>query len=333
MSEPVLVVNDLVKHYRVRGSNPFHPQIVQALNGVSFSIDRGETLAVVGESGSGKSTLGKTIMGFQSATSGEVLFGDHDITKMRGRELRQIRRDMQFVFQDPYASLPSRLSIEDIVAEPLAIHGVGTRRSRADEVAELLSLVGLRPELRDRFTYELSGGQRQRVSIARALALRPRLLVLDEPISALDVSVQAQVINLLVRLQSELGLAYLFIAHDLAVVRHIARRVAVMYLGRIVEIGDSDDVFSTPRHPYTRSLLDAVPAQDPSDRGRRRTFRLDGDPPDPINPPSGCAFRSRCWKAAEECAHVLPPLIPTETSEAACIRLDVPDDARLVSSS
>jgi oligopeptide/dipeptide ABC transporter ATP-binding protein len=333
MSDPVLIVNDLVKHYRVRGSNPFHPQTVQALNGVSFAIGRGETLAVVGESGSGKTTLGKTVMGFQSPTSGEVLFGGHDLTGLRGGALRRIRRDMQFVFQDPYASLPSRQSIGDIIAEPMVIHGVGTRRSRADEVAELLSLVGLRPELRTRFTYEISGGQRQRVSIARALALRPRLLILDEPISALDVSVQAQVINLLVRLQTELGLSYLFIAHDLAVVRHIAHRVAVMYLGRIVEIGDSEEVFSTPRHPYTRALLAAVPATDPADRGRRRRFRLDGDPPDPIDPPSGCPFRSRCWKAADECATRLPPLIATETSQAACIRLDVPDPAEMTRSS
>ncbi|GAB3609319.1 dipeptide ABC transporter ATP-binding protein [Humibacter ginsengiterrae] len=329
-SDRVLVVDDLVKHYRVRGPNPFFPQIVQALNGVSFTIDRGETLAVVGESGSGKSTLGKTVMGFQLATSGEVIFGEQDITKLRGRRLRRVRRDMQFVFQDPYASLPSRLSINDIIAEPMVIHGVGTTRSRAGDVAELLSLVGLRPDLGDRYTYELSGGQRQRVSIARALALRPRLLVLDEPISALDVSVQAQVINLLVRLQAELGLAYLFIAHDLAVVRHIAHRVAVMYLGRIVEIGESDKVFENPRHPYTRSLLAAVPAEDPADRGRRRAFRLDGDPPDPIAPPPGCSFRSRCWKAVDECGSVVPPLVATETSEAACIRLDVPDQAEVV---
>jgi peptide/nickel transport system ATP-binding protein/oligopeptide transport system ATP-binding protein len=327
VSEPVLVVDDLVKHYRVRGSNPFRSQTVQALNGVSFSIGHGETLAVVGESGSGKSTLGKTIMGFQRPTSGEVLFGGRDIAGLRGRRLRQVRRDMHFVFQDPYASLPTRRSVGDIIAEPMVIHGIGTARSRADDVAELLSLVGLRPELRDRYTYEISGGQRQRVSIARALALRPRLLILDEPISALDVSVQAQVINLLVRLQTELGLSYLFIAHDLAVVRNIAHRVAVMYLGRIVEIGDSDEVFTTPRHPYTRALLAAVPATDPADRGRRRRIRLDGDPPDPIDPPSGCAFRSRCWKAAPECAAVLPPLVATETSEAACIRLDVPDPA------
>lgn len=328
MSEPLLTVDGLVKHYAVRGTSPWRRRTVQAVNGVSFSIERGETLALVGESGCGKTTVGKTIMGFQPPTDGRTIFDGKNIATLRGDQLRSVRRDLQYVFQDPYASLPSRMTVGEIIAEPLVIHHVGNPRSRRESVAELLELVGLRPELINRYPHEFSGGQRQRVSVARALALRPKLLILDEPVSALDVSVQAQVVNLLVRLQQELGLSYLFIAHDLAVVRHLAHRVAVMYLGRVVEIGSADVIFSTPRHPYTRALLSAVPAEDPDDREHPGRIRLEGDPPDPIDPPSGCTFRTRCWLADDKCALEVPPLVPVgDGVEAACIKLPTREES------
>lgn len=268
-TRPILLVEDLVKDYpgrqrlfgRERGA-------VKAVRGVSFHVAPGETLAIVGESGSGKTTVAKTIMGFEAPTRGRIEFEGRDITGLRPAAWRPLRRELQFVFQDPYASLPSRMPIGDIIAEPLNIHGVGDGPSRRARVRELLGLVGLRPEFASRYPHEFSGGQRQRVGIARALALEPRMLILDEPVSALDVSIQAQVINLLADLQSELGLSYLFIAHDLAVVRHIAHRVAVMYLGEIVEQGATESVFDDPQHDYTRKLLSSVPVPDP--RLRRR---------------------------------------------------------------
>ena len=274
-TEPILRVDDLVKDYpgrqRVFGRAR---SAVKAVRGVSFEIARGETLALVGESGSGKTTVAKTIMGFEKPTSGRILFEGRDLGTLRAGEWRSLRRDLQFVFQDPYASLPGRMPVGEIIAEPLVVHGVGDRAARRARVRELLDLVGLRPEHESRYPHEFSGGQRQRVGIARALALSPRMLILDEPVSALDVSVQAQVINLLADLQTELGLSYLFIAHDLAVVRHIAQRVAVMYLGEIVETGRTADVFENPEHPYTRALLASVPIPDPRLRDPDRRARI-----------------------------------------------------------
>ncbi|MFB2596625.1 ABC transporter ATP-binding protein [Herbiconiux sp. P17] len=274
-TDPILRVEDLVKDYpgrqRVFGRAR---SAVKAVRGVSFEIARGETLALVGESGSGKTTVAKTIMGFEKPTSGRILFEGRDLAGLRAAEWRSLRRDLQFVFQDPYASLPGRMPVGEIIAEPLIIHGVGDRAARRARVRELLDLVGLRPEHESRYPHEFSGGQRQRVGIARALALSPRMLILDEPVSALDVSVQAQVINLLSDLQTELGLSYLFIAHDLAVVRHIAQRVAVMYLGEIVETGPTAQVFENPQHPYTRALLASVPIPDPRLRDPDRRARI-----------------------------------------------------------
>jgi len=320
MTAPLLQVTDLVKHYPVKRRTLWEPRRhVHAVNGVSFDIARGETLALVGESGCGKSTVGKTLMRFHQPTSGTVRFDDHDVFSLGAGPLRRLRRDLQFVFQDPYASLPPRLSVASILTEPLEIHGIGNPRTRLERARELLNLVGLRPELISRYPHEFSGGQRQRVGIARALALEPKMLILDEPVSALDVSVQAQVVNLLGHLQAELGLSYLFIAHDLAVVRHLAHRVAVMYLGRIVEHGTTDEVFNHPRHPYTQALLSAVPIEDPDERGQNLRIRLEGDLPDPVDLPSGCAFRTRCPIAQDRCAAELPLLAgdPGQT-RAAC---------------
>jgi peptide/nickel transport system ATP-binding protein/oligopeptide transport system ATP-binding protein len=305
----LLSVENLVKDFPIR-SGVLRRRIgeVHAVNDVTFQVRRGETLALVGESGSGKSTVGKTIMRLHDATSGRILFDGVDLTTLSSRRLRSVRRRLQFVFQDPYASLPARSPAGAIVAEAMEIHGVGTRSTRRARVRELFDLVGLPPEAVDRYPHQFSGGQRQRIGIARALALEPAMLILDEPVSALDVSIQAQVVNLLVHLQSTLGLAYLFIAHDLAVVRHIAHRVAVMYLGTLVEYGEADDVFTRPTHPYTQALLSAVPVPDPRlrDPARRRILR--GEIPNPADPPSGCPFRSRCWKAQDVCAQSRPAL-------------------------
>ncbi|MEV4669883.1 ATP-binding cassette domain-containing protein [Microbacterium sp. LWO12-1.2] len=265
-------------------------------------------MALVGESGCGKSTVGKSIMQFLPATSGEILLNGRDLAAMNRRELRRARQDLQYMFQDPYASLPSRMTIEEIISEPLVIHGIGSARTRRARAHELLGLVGLRSDLSTRYPHEFSGGQRQRVGLARALALEPEVLILDEPVSALDVSVQAQVINLLMRLQDELSLAYLFISHDLAVVRHLAHRVAVMYLGKVVEIGAVDDVFERPQHPYTHMLLGSVPVTDPDLRESSRRTSAIGELPDPMNPPSGCVFRTRCVRAEDVCSGHAPPL-------------------------
>jgi oligopeptide transport system ATP-binding protein len=299
----------LVKHFPVRSRGLVRRVIgyVHAVCDVSFDIYPGETLGLVGESGCGKTTTSRAVLNLQPATSGNVFFNSVDITKASSREMRRLRREMQIVFQDPYASLDPRMSVHEIVAEPLKIHGLYGAEGRS-RVTELLRTVGLSSEHGNRYPHEFSGGQRQRIGIARALALEPRLLVLDEPVSALDVSIQAGVVNLLEELQDRLGLAYLFIAHDLSVVRHLCQRVAVMYLGRIVEMADSDELFNNPLHPYTQALLAAVPVPDPTVEAHR-TFRpVQGEVPSPINPPSGCVFHPRCPMAVEDCKRARPEL-------------------------
>jgi peptide/nickel transport system ATP-binding protein/oligopeptide transport system ATP-binding protein len=308
-SRPLLRVEHLVVDFPIRsGVLRRKTGAIHAVNDVSLEIARGETLALVGESGSGKSTVGKTIMRLVEPTAGRIEVDGQDLAELSGRGLRSARRGMQFVFQDPYASLPARATAGAIVSEAMEIHGIGTRAGRRARVRELFDLVGLPADAVDRYPHQFSGGQRQRIGIARALTLEPSLLILDEPVSALDVSIQAQVINLLARLQRELDLAYLFIAHDLAVIRHIAHRIAVMYLGTIVEYGDADDVFSRPTHPYTQALLSAVPVPDPRRRDPDRRRLLSGEIPNPANPPSGCSFRTRCWMAQDICAVERPAL-------------------------
>ena len=306
-TRPLLEVKDLVKHYAVRGG-VLRRQIgtVHAVDGVSFSLGVGETLGLVGESGCGKSTVARTVLRLVEPTSGQIRLDGTDIVPLSKSELRPVRRSMQIVFQDPFASLNPRMTAGDIVGEPLSVHGLASGEEKQARVAELFRQVGLRPDQMKNFPHQFSGGQRQRICIARALALGPSLIVCDEPVSALDVSIQAQVINLLIDLQREHGFSYLFIAHDLAVVAHISHRVAVMYLGRIVEIADKSELFANPRHPYTQALLASVPVADP--KMKRLKPMVDGDVPSPINPPSGCAFHTRCRYAMDRCKTERPVL-------------------------
>jgi len=323
VSQPILEVRDLKKHYPVRGG-VFGGTIgvVKAVDGVSFTIGRGETLGLVGESGCGKSTLGRTLIRLEDPTAGTVWLEGADLARLSGAELFRIRRDVQMIFQDPYSSLNPRMSVGEIVREPLAVHRVGTKAEQRDRVQDLLETVGLSSDMMRRYPHEFSGGQRQRVGLARALSLEPKLVVADEPVSALDVSVQSQVLNLMARLQRERDLAYLFISHDLSVVEHVSHRIAIMYLGRIVETGTSEAIFHRPAHPYTRALVEAIPRPDP----RRRHLRvpLEGEAPSPVSPPSGCPFHPRCPFAVAACTETTPTLEPVSAGtgghRAACIR-------------
>jgi oligopeptide transport system ATP-binding protein len=322
---PLLQVCDLVKHFPVVGESLFARAmgVVRAVDGVSFSIASGQTLGLVGESGCGKTTLGRCVLQLEQPTAGEVIFEGQTLTGLTETALRPIRRKMQVIFQDPYSALNPRMTVGQIIAEPLKVHGlVPDRQGRRQRVSALLADVGLLPMLAPRYPHELSGGQRQRVGIARALAMNPSLIVCDEPVSALDVSIQAQIINLLAVLQERLGLTYLFIAHDLSVVRHISDRVAVMYLGKIVEMTDRQRLYDNPLHPYTRALLSAVPIPDPEVEAHRERIVLRGEVPSPLHPPSGCVFHPRCPIAVAECAQVVPELREVQPGhQVACIRV------------
>ncbi len=321
--EALLEVRDLVKHYPV-WSGLFGRQlgVVRAVDGVSFTIRRGETLGLVGESGCGKTTTGRCILQLERPTSGSVRFEGQELTTLEPDALRAVRRRIQVIFQDPYSSLNPRMTVGQIVGEPLAVHGlVKDAAGRAARVRQLLGQVGLLPQHERRYPHQLSGGQRQRVGIARALSLEPSLIVCDEPVSALDVSIQAQIINLLEDLQQELGLTYLFVAHDLSVVRHISDRVAVMYLGKVVELADRQAIYEAPRHPYTKALLSAVPIPDPEVEARREHVVLGGEVPSPLRPPPGCAFHPRCPIAVEECRHTTPALRELDPGHRAACHL------------
>ena len=320
----LLRLDNVVKHFPVKSTHLFRRSrdAVHAVDGVSLEVRRGETLGLVGETGCGKSTLARCIARLYDVTSGRIEFEGRDITRLSPREMRPVRRDMQMIFQDPYGSLNPRRRVGSIIGDPFAIHGLADGADRKRRVQEVMDLVGLNPEHYNRFPAEFSGGQRQRIGVARALALRPKLIICDEPVSALDVSIQAQIINLLADLQDELGLTYIFIAHDLSVVRHGSDRVAVMYLGKVGELGPVEGVYQHARHPYTNALLSAVPVPDPETADQRERIILVGDVPSPIAPPSGCRFHPRCPKAQDTCVHEDPPLIPRlsdpPTHVAAC---------------
>lgn len=309
-AEKILSVKNLKVYFPIRrGVFQRHVGDVKAVDDISFDVYRGETLGLVGESGCGKTTTGRAIIRIYDPTAGEVVFNDKNLAKLKGGELRRMRQSMQMIFQDPYASLNPRMSVRAIVGEPLEVHQIASGKERNERVAELLQLVGLNPGMMSRYPHEFSGGQRQRIGLARSLALNPELIICDEPISALDVSIQAQVVNLLEELQQRLGLTYVFIAHDLSMVHHISNRVAVMYLGKLVELTDRDTLYANPLHPYTQALLSAVPVPDPVVEETRQRILLEGDLPSPANPPKGCNFNTRCSKAIKTCFEVEPDFV------------------------
>lgn len=323
----ILRVENLKMYFPIRrGVFQRHVGDVKAVDGISFDVREGETLGLVGESGCGKTTTGRAIIRLYNPTDGKVIFENKDLTRLKGEELRQMRRRMQMIFQDPYASLNPRINVEGIVGEPLAVHHIAKGKERGEMVDHLMKLVGLNPVLKKRYPHEFSGGQRQRIGLARSLALNPDLIICDEPISALDVSIQAQVVNLLEELQEKLDLTYIFIAHDLSMVRHISDRVAVMYLGKIMELTDRDTLFENPLHPYTQALLSAVPVPDPAVEANRKRILLQGDLPSPANPPKGCNFCTRCPVAIDICSDVEPEFIEIEEDHFVACHLVKPGD-------
>lgn len=323
MIDPILELENLKVHFYVGGGFLKKKDVVKAVDGISLKIYPGETFGLVGESGCGKSTTGRAIVKINQPTEGKIFFNGEDITKIKGENLKTFKQDVQMIFQDPYASLNPRMTVGEIIKEPMDIHGIyKTNEEKEKRVRELLELVGLKPDHVRRYPHEFSGGQRQRIGIARTLALNPKFIVCDEPISALDVSIQAQVINLLEKIQAEMGISYLFIAHDLSMVKHISDRIGVMYLGNLVEVGDSDDLYNNPLHPYTKALLSSVPIPDPKMAKGRERIVLQGELPSPINPPSGCVFRTRCPKAMEKCCQCKPELKKVKERMVACFLYD-----------